>query len=427
MAKTSASSETERSYERFPLARRIEHLIMLTSFTTLGLTGLVQKFATSPTSQFLVGIMGGVENTRSIHHFAAIVLMLGTMWHIVVFGYNFFVLRTSLSMLPGPKDALDALQAFLYNVGLGKLVGFGKTRPQMGRYTFEEKAEYWAFVWGTAVMGVTGFLMWNPITSAKFLPGEIIPAAKAAHGGEAVLAVLAIILWHFYGVHIKFFNKAMWTGKMTEEQMQHEHPLELAAIKAGTADRMPDEMTIRKRQKIYFPIASVLVLGMLGGIYGFINTEETALTTIPPQEGQLVEVYVPQTATPRPTSTPTLEPTNTPLPTATTDASPTPEGTLSAEGTPTTAAAAVVSWDGAVGPLFTQKCAGCHGASGGLNLSTYADAIKGGVSGVVFTAGDSANSIMIVKFESGKHAYAELSAEELSQIKAWLDAGALEK
>ncbi|MBK7452547.1 MAG: hypothetical protein IPJ46_02175 [Anaerolineales bacterium] len=77
-------------------------------------------------------------------------------------------------------------------------------------------------------------LMWNPITSAKFLPGEIIPAAKATHGGEAVLAVLAIILWHFYGVHIKFFNKAMWTGKMTEEQMQHEHPLELAAIKAGS-------------------------------------------------------------------------------------------------------------------------------------------------------------------------------------------------
>ncbi|MBK7452548.1 MAG: hypothetical protein IPJ46_02180 [Anaerolineales bacterium] len=190
---------------------------------------------------------------------------------------------------------------------------------------------------------------------------------------------------------------------------------------------MPDEMTIRKRQKIYFPIAAVLVLGMLGGIYGFINTEETALTTIPPQEGQLVEVYVPQTATPRPTSTPTLEPTNTPLPTATTDASPTPEGTLSAEGTPTTAAAAVVSWDGAVGALLKQKCAGCHGASGGLNLSTYADAMKGGASGVVFTAGDSANSSMIVKFESGKHAYAELSAEELAQIKAWLDAGALEK
>ena len=80
-----------------------------------------------------------------------------------------------------------------------------------------------------------------------------------------------------------------------------------------------------------------------------------------------------------------------------------------------------------VGPVFQQKCAACHGASGGLNLSTYADAMKGGASGVVFTAGDSANSLMIIKFESGKHPYAELTPEELDQIKTWLDAGALEK
>ena len=88
-----------------------------------------------------------------------------------------------------------------------------------------------------------------------------------------------------------------------------------------------------------------------------------------------------------------------------------------------------MTWDSAIGPLFTQKCLMCHGASasGGLNLSTYADAMKGGASGVVFTPGDSANSLMIVKFESGKHSYAVLSPEELALIKAWLDAGALEK
>jgi mono/diheme cytochrome c family protein len=79
--------------------------------------------------------------------------------------------------------------------------------------------------------------------------------------------------------------------------------------------------------------------------------------------------------------------------------------------------------------MFTQKCLMCHGpsASGGLNLSTYADAMKGGMSGVVFAPGDSATNLMIVKFESGKHSYAVLSPEELALIKAWLDAGALEK
>ena len=264
------------SYERFPIWRRIEHMAMLLSFTTLGLTGLPQKFPDHAVSVFIVGLLGGIEGLRIIHRTAAIVMMLGTIWHLLVFGYLAYVRRTRLSMLPSLQDLKDGIQAVLYNVGLAK------SFPQMGRYTFEEKMEYWAFVWGTVVMVATGFMMWNPLTTVKFLPGVVIPAAKAAHGGEAVLAVLAIIIWHMYGVHVKRFNKSMFNGKMEEDAMLHEHPLELADIKAGIADRRPDAATIRKRQMIYYPIAAILTLGMLGGIYGFINAEETALTTIPP-------------------------------------------------------------------------------------------------------------------------------------------------
>ncbi|MBI3153408.1 MAG: cytochrome b/b6 domain-containing protein [Chloroflexi bacterium] len=269
-------NKVTQAYIRFPLARRIEHWIMMLSFVTLGLTGVPQKFATSNISLSIIQALGGIETLRTIHHTAAIIMMFGTAWHILVMGYSVFVLRDKMSMLPSLQDAKDGLQALLYNLG------FAKTYPQMGRYTFEEKMEYWAFVWGAAVMGLTGFLMWNPITATQYLPGEFVPAAKAAHGGEAVLAVLAIIVWHMYGVHIKRFNKAMFNGKITENEMLHEHPLELADIKAGIADRRPDAATLRKRQMIYYPIAAILTVAMLGGIYGFINTEETALTTIPP-------------------------------------------------------------------------------------------------------------------------------------------------
>ncbi|MCB0101519.1 MAG: cytochrome b/b6 domain-containing protein [Anaerolineales bacterium] len=265
-----------KAYMRFPLARRIEHWVMMLSFTLLGLTGLPQRFPDAALSQALLGVLGGIQGVRSIHHVSAIVMMFGTAWHILVMGYSVFVLRDKMSMLPNLQDAKDAIQALLYNIG------FAKTYPQMGRYTFEEKMEYWAFVWGAFVMGATGFMMWNPITATQYLPGEFVPAAKAAHGNEAVLAVLAIIIWHMYGVHIKRFNKAMFNGMQTEAEMLHEHPLELADIKAGAADRRPDAATLRKRQMIYYPIAAILTLGMLGGIYGFINAEETALTTIPP-------------------------------------------------------------------------------------------------------------------------------------------------
>jgi len=278
-----------QTYLRFPIARRIEHWVMMLSFTTLGLTGIPQKFSTSNISISVIQALGGIEVLRTIHHTAAIVMMLGSVWHLLVMGYSTFVLRDKMSMLPTFQDAKDVIQALLYNIG------FVKTYPQMGRYTFEEKMEYWAFVWGTAVMSITGFLMWNPITSTKYLPGEFVPAAKAAHGGEAVLAVLAIIIWHMYGVHIKRFNKAMFTGKQTEAEMLHEHPLELADIKAGIADRRPDATTIRKRQMIYYPVAAILTVAMLGGIYGFINSEQTALTTITPlTETQIFDPQTPQ-------------------------------------------------------------------------------------------------------------------------------------
>ena len=416
------SQHSIRLYERFPLARRIEHLVMLLSFTTLGLTGLPQMFPDSPLSIAFVNIFGGVETLRSIHHFAAIVMMLGTAWHILVFGYMAYVRRTRLSMLPTIQDMKDGWQALMYNLG------FAKSFPQMGRYTFEEKMEYWAFVWGAIVMGATGFMMWNPITTARFLPGEVIPAAKAAHGGEAVLAVLAIIIWHMYGVHIKRFNKSMFTGKMSEEDMLHEHPLELADIKAGVADRPVDPAELRKRQRVYLPIAAVLALFMLGGVYGFVRAEETALTTTERQIPTVV-AFVPQTLTPAPTQTPTALPTDTPtaIPTATatlvivvTETTPATEATSAAPVSATT-------WSGAIGPMLQANCALCHGpgASGGLDLSTYESAMAGGNSGPGFVPGDPAKSVIVTKQQEGGHP-GQLSPEEIQQLIDWINAGALE-
>jgi cytochrome b subunit of formate dehydrogenase/mono/diheme cytochrome c family protein len=402
-------SAKTNSYERFPLARRIEHLTMLLSFTTLGLTGLPQKFPTAALSIAFVNLLGGIESLRAIHHVAAIVMMLGTIWHLLVFGYMAYVRRVRLSMLPSLQDAKDGLQALLYNVGLAK------TFPQMGRYTFEEKMEYWAFVWGTVVMVATGFMMWNPIATVKFLPGEAIPAAKAAHGGEAVLAVLAIIIWHMYGVHIKRFNKSMFTGQMSEEDMLHEHPLELADIKAGVAERPAEPVAIRKRQQIYLPIAAVLTIVTLVGLYGFVTAEKTALTTTERQIPTVV-VYVPQTSTPAPTQTPTSLPTASPTPL------PTQPGT---DSTPS-ASTSSLTWDNAIGVIFQTQCSTCHGTSGGLNLSTYADAMKGGKSGAVIVPGDDVNSLLVNIQKPGDH-FGKFTAEELAQIIEWINAGALEK
>jgi len=376
--------------QRFPIPRRIEHIAMAVSFGMLGLTGLPQKFPTLGFSIFIASLFGGVDNLRIVHHISATVMMLGTGWHILVAGYKIFVKKEPMSMLPGLKDALDAIQVFLHNLGLGK------KSPQMGRFNFEEKMEYWAFVWGALVMGLTGFMMWNPLMTLHLLPGEAIPAAKAAHGGEAILAVAAIIIWHMYSVHIKRFNQSMFTGKMSEDVMLHEHALELADLKAGLAGpRVTDPRELRKRKAIYFPIAGFLAVIMLGGVYGFVYGERTAVDTLPPVANSL-PVYVPETPTPFATPQPvSLAPGQAP------------------------------SWVSYIGPLFQEKCTSCHGAMafGGLSLVSYQDALVGGDHGMDIVPGNSQGSYLVTVHTGGKH-YVQLTSEELNNIIRWIDSGA---
>jgi cytochrome b subunit of formate dehydrogenase len=414
MTKPTGDSKT-KTYIRFDIVQRIQHITFLVSFTLLGFTGLIQKYALSPISTFFFDVLGGVETARIIHHTSAIVMMIVSIFHVLEVLYRVFVLRTPISMIPWINDAKHIYDDVLYYLGRRK------HKAYYGHYSYAEKMEYLALIWGTVVMGLTGFMMWNPISTLRFLPGEAIPAAKAAHGGEAVLAVLAIVIWHFYHVHIKHLNKSMFIGTLSREEMEHEHPAELAAMDAGEHPEPIPAAVLRKRQMIYTPIAIVILAIFSYGFYFFIGYETTAVTTVP--IGATVQIYVPQTATPIPTATtaPTKAPSATPV---------------SAEGTPAVALAsapstanAIVTWDSSLGPLFAQKCLMCHGASasGGLILSSYADAMKGGASGIVFTSGDAANSLIITKFESGKHSYATLSPEELALIKTWIDAGVLEK
>jgi formate dehydrogenase gamma subunit len=381
------------AFKRFGLFERIEHWALFASFTTLGVTGLVQKYATFGLAQMIMTLLGGIEAVRVIHRVAATVMMFETVYHLGAVGYKVFVRRDRMSMLPTLADLRIAAQTLLFNFGLAK------SKPQQGRYTFEEKAEYWALIWGTVVMGITGFMMWNPIATTRFLPGIIVPAAKAAHSGEALLAVLAIIVWHMYHVHIRQFNKSMFTGKMSEEEMLHEHPLELADLKAGVIPA-PNPQILKKRQRVFYPVYAVVAAVMLVGIYAFINIEETAITTLPPAEQ--VKVFLPLTPTPLPTALPTA--------------------------TPDPALATASSWAGGLADLVQTQCGACHSAAsafGGLDLSSYSSALQGGASGPGIVPGDADTSSVIVRQSTGDHP-GQFSGEELAVIRQWIASGAPE-
>ncbi len=219
----------KRYVVRFSLRQRIEHLTLLISFTMLALTGLPQRYAGTAVGDFMLLLMGSIETARQIHHLFAVLFALVSLFHLGAFLYEGFVYRHWGEMWPTWKDGRDLLQMMAYNLGRAQ------QPPKMGRYTFDEKMEYWALVWGALVMGITGIMQWFPAQVTRWLPGSAIPVARALHSWEALLAVLAILIWHSYHVAIKHRNWSMFTGLMSLEQMEEEHPLELVYLERAAA------------------------------------------------------------------------------------------------------------------------------------------------------------------------------------------------
>jgi formate dehydrogenase subunit gamma len=216
------------SFIRFALTDRIQHALLIVSFTTLAITGLIQRFNQVSLANSLILGLGGITTVRFIHRTFALMLVLLSLYHVANLLYKTVVKRPRPTMLPTPRDVVDAWQMILY------FIGKRKERPLFDRYDFRAKLEYWALVWGTLVMGITGFMMWFPIQTTTFFPGEVIPAAKAAHGAEAILAVLSVIIWHMYGAHLNAevfpMDTTMFTGKISKARLLHEHPLEYARM-----------------------------------------------------------------------------------------------------------------------------------------------------------------------------------------------------
>lgn len=278
-------------YPRFRLMARIEHMLLLLSFTILCLTGLPQKFPFSPVSQGLIALLGGIEVARMIHRWAAIVLILGSVYHLLTSAYRLFVKHEDMRMLPDLKDGLDLRDTVAYNLG------FSDRPPQMRKFNFGEKFEYWAVVWGTAVMILTGFILWNPLAATQFISGQFIPVALEAHGWEAVLAAVSIVIWHLYNVLVKHRNLSMFTGTLSHEIMEEEHAIELERLEAGGAPyRVIPPQILARRRRIYFAVASIVTVLALALVVWMFTFEDTAII---PEPQATQDVFVPL-ATPSP-------------------------------------------------------------------------------------------------------------------------------
>jgi formate dehydrogenase subunit gamma len=222
---------------RFSPRQRIEHLAVMLLFTTLAVTGFPQKFYTAGWARAMLLGMGGIDLVRWIHRAAGILFTLLTFTHLTAAIGLVITGRAAPTIVPTRQDFTDAVGQLQYYLGLSN------AQVRYGRFDYRQKFEYWGLVLGGVVMITTGLLLYFPIFFTRFLPGEVIPAAKVAHGSEGLMAFLVVILWHAYNAHLNPdvfpFDPTIFTGRISQERMLHEHPLEWDQLKGagGTPER----------------------------------------------------------------------------------------------------------------------------------------------------------------------------------------------
>ncbi len=234
--KVIAKRRQVRNIVRLSPNQRAQHWLLLISFIVLVLSGFALQYSDS----WLAWFLGSEFLRRIIHRIAAVVMILVGTYHLLYLALTREGRLWVKDMFPQWKDVKDLVGNFAYYLGVKK------EKPKIARFGYAEKAEYWAVVWGTIIMGLTGLMIWFKLGVFVFLPRWWLDIALAIHFYEAVLATLAIIVWHFY--HVIFdpdvypVNFALMDGRVSEDWYKEEHELAYEQMKEHAArDEVKEE------------------------------------------------------------------------------------------------------------------------------------------------------------------------------------------
>lgn len=214
---------------RFPVNVRIEHIVLTVTFTLLAATGLSQTYWESAVGRLLLSVFGGIEETRLVHRTAAVLMTVHFIYHAAYWIDQWFVYKKNGMMLAA-RDAADFLQMWKYNFGVSP------ARPRFGRFNFDQKLQYWFVVFGVLVLGVSGMFQLFPEQTINLIPvGWLVPLAREVHRSQAVLTVLVFLIWHGYHTFAQRWNTSIFSGTITLQQMEQNHPLELEYLQQAAA------------------------------------------------------------------------------------------------------------------------------------------------------------------------------------------------
>ncbi len=227
-----------RTVVRMNLNQRIQHAVLVVSFVVLVISG----FALAWPQSFFAWFFGPGEALRRIVHRGAAVVMIAIgLYHMAYMTLTREGRQGLRDLWVRFSDGRDIVNNLLFSLGLSK------KKPEFGRFSYAEKMEYWAGMWGTVVMALTGLVIWYAVGVATWVPRWWVDIATTIHFYEAILATLAILVWHLYGVifdpDVYPMNWAWFDGKMSEEQYRHEHGLAAVDAEAKAGVENPPDRT----------------------------------------------------------------------------------------------------------------------------------------------------------------------------------------
>ncbi|HET6349934.1 MAG TPA: cytochrome b/b6 domain-containing protein [Candidatus Krumholzibacteria bacterium] len=220
-----AHVRSEPYIQRWYRAETVQHMVLFLTFAGLAITGFALRF---PTAWWVRLIrLGGHEGVRAnLHRTFGVLLIVTAIYHSI------WMLaarrgRSALrGMAPGAHDVRHAFENMAYHVG------WRRSRPAFRTFDYTQKAEYWALVWGTWVMALTGLVLWFPTVATHLFPAWIVRVSETVHFYEAILAVSAIFIWHFFFVivlPVVYPMSTTWiTGRMPVHEWQEFHAGEYA-------------------------------------------------------------------------------------------------------------------------------------------------------------------------------------------------------
>ncbi|MBI2391894.1 MAG: cytochrome b/b6 domain-containing protein [Deltaproteobacteria bacterium] len=218
----------EKRVLRFTVGERVQHFLLVFSFFVLVISGFSLKYPDAFWVKALVDLKLSFLARGYVHRVAAVVNVALSVYHLYWLAFTARGREQFKALMPTRSDAKELWHQLRYYVGLEQ------HGAHFGRFSYVEKVEYLALIWGTIVMVVTGAIMWFPVPAMRFLPKWGWDLAELIHLYEAWLATLSILVWHLYHVAFKpsghGVSMAMVHGELTEKEMLHEHPAELEEL-----------------------------------------------------------------------------------------------------------------------------------------------------------------------------------------------------